>query len=324
MTQIQEAQALAKEIIDYLELSRGSLQELLFKALRVCKLIKDERGQTIFKFETCGYDRNSDGELTKESWDIMKTIGRTYYMTLNKEKKMYAEPRLVSELLNENDILFERMKVASDPQSYGDNMTPFMINTAKNSDERAAITERINHNNNFVNAVKGFLYNYMLNTYNALCYGSIAQNIYENIRATVDSKIAEFCPENTKRFLSVYENLTSNNEEDWANSVNSCRRIIVELANKLYPPQDEPVVKGDKKINVKEENYVNRLVLYIESKSTSETYSNITGAELNYIGQVLDSITKGLNKGTHAVYSKSEAERVVVYTYLLIGDILSL
>lgn len=324
MKKTQEALELSSQILDSIELNEGNIQALILKALRVCRLINDEKGIRIFTFEACGYERDSNGKLTDDAKSIMAMIGRDYY---KKEKEVVKciEPRLIGELVDEKNALIERMKVASDPQNYGDNMTPYMINLAKNTQEREQITRRINHNNNFINAIRGFLYKYILNIYTALNYGNITESIFESVRDKVDFKIASFCPTNIKRFLSVYENLTSENSEDWANAVHSCRRIIIELSNKLYPSKEADVKNNaGKLIKVKEENYVNRLMLYIESKSTSKTFANIIGSELGYIGQVLDSITDGLNKGTHSTYSRDEAKRVVVYTYLLIGDILNL
>ena len=275
MNKQQEALELSKQIIDCIELNSSTLQDILFKALRVCRLIKDENGIQLFTFETCGYEMDSEGKLTKESWKAINTIGRYYYKENQGKRTKYAEPRLVGELSDEVKILNERMRVSSDPQNYGDNMTPYMISLAKNVNERNLITNQISHDNNFINTIKGFLYNYILNIYNALTYGEITQTVFEEMRENVDNKIATYCPENTKKFLSVYENLQSNNSEDWANAVHSCRRIIIELANNLYPPRDEDVVKNGKTIKAKEPNYINRLMLYIESKDGSKTYNNI-------------------------------------------------
>ena len=38
----------------------------------------------------------------------------------------------------------------------------------------------------------------------------------------------------------------------------------------------------------------------------------------------LDSVFLAAQKGSHAVVTKDEADRYVVYTYLVVGDILSL
>ena len=42
------------------------------------------------------------------------------------------------------------------------------------------------------------------------------------------------------------------------------------------------------------------------------------------MGDRLDSIYEAVNKGSHEILNKEEADRYVIYTYLLIGDIVSL
>lgn len=324
MAKQEEKLDLAESIITDLELNRNNLQDILLKALRLCRLIKDEFGEKVFTYETCGYPRDENLKLSNDAWDIINKVERYYYRNEKDKKVKYAEPRLIGELLDENEILKTRLSVTADPTSYGGNMTPHMISVSKNTAERNAITQKFTHNVNFVNTIKGFTYKYILNIYNQLKYGDITESIYESVRNEVDNKIAQICPENTKKFLSVYDNLSSDNNEDWANAVHSCRRIIKELADKLYPPQNKKIDHNGKSIDIGNEKYVNRLMLYIESKKESQTYKNIVVSTLDYIGNSLDAITKGVNKGTHDSFTKYEAQRIVIYTYMLIGDIINL
>ncbi|PFD55851.1 hypothetical protein CN274_24865 [Bacillus thuringiensis] len=133
------------------------------------------------------------------------------------------------------------------------------------------------------------------------------------------------CPEAIQKFISVYENLKSDNDEDWANAVHTCRRIIKDVADSLYPPSNEPIqLPGGKTRKIGEDQYINRLIQYIDSKSTSEKFSAIVGSHLKFIGERLDGVHEAANKGTHAEVTLDEAERYIIYTYLVIGDILSL
>ncbi|RLQ84943.1 hypothetical protein D9754_16530 [Planomicrobium sp. Y74] len=135
----------------------------------------------------------------------------------------------------------------------------------------------------------------------------------------------DISPKSIQKFVSVYENLKSSNNEDWANAVHTCRRIIKEVADVLYPPSDELItLPSGKKIKVGEEQYINRLIQYIESKSDSGSFKAIVGSNLEFIGNRLDGIHNAANKGTHTEVTLEEAERYIIYTYLLIGDILSL
>lgn len=48
------------------------------------------------------------------------------------------------------------------------------------------------------------------------------------------------------------------------------------------------------------------------------------GANLSYIGDRIDSVNNAACKGTHDEIDLNEAKSYVIYTYLLLGDILSL
>jgi hypothetical protein len=127
----------------------------------------------------------------------------------------------------------------------------------------------------------------------------------------------------------VYENLLSENTEDWSNAVHSCRRILQDLADKIFPPQEEDRVKqkGRKKIRIKlgVENYVNRIICFVEDNSASSGFKEIVGSHLQYLGERLDSIFCATQKGSHkTIMSREEADRYVVFTYMIVGDVLSL
>lgn len=165
-------------------------------------------------------------------------------------------------------------------------------------------------------------------TYCSLKFGSIPQNIFEQKRTFVDNKLKELVPEALEKFVSVYDNLLSSKPEDWANAVHSCRRILENIADELYPPTDstvEKIICGKKKrIKLGKDQYVNRLMAFIESKSNSRTFKKIVGSTLGHIGNRLDSVCEAAHKGTHAEIPKDEATTYVIYTYLLMSDILSL
>ena len=159
---------------------------------------------------------------------------------------------------------------------------------------------------------------------NDLKFGDILEDIFSSQKKYVDSKLLEKSPEAIQKFVSVYENLLSGNNEDWANAVHSCRRILKTVANTLYSPSDEDIIKNGKTIKVGNDEYINRLIIYVENKSSSEKFTSIVGTHLKYIGERLDAVYKSSNKGSHSEVSFDEAKRYIIYTYLLLGDILSL
>lgn len=149
-------------------------------------------------------------------------------------------------------------------------------------------------------------------------------SVFSRFRKEADKKLETLAPSILEKLFSVYGNLDSENPEDWANAVHSCRRILVDLADALYPPRKEPAIVGGKEIKVGEEQYINRLVQFIAGKSESKTYKDVVGADLANIGKRLDAINDAVCKGTHTEITKNEASRYIIHTYLLISDIVAL
>ena len=96
------------------------------------------------------------------------------------------------------------------------------------------------------------------------------------------------------------------------------------MADALYPPSDTPIQINGKPIKVGADQYVNRLIQYISSKSNSDTYKDIVGSDLRSIGERLDAVNDAVCKGTHTDITKEEAQRYIIHTYFLISDIISL
>lgn len=182
---------------------------------------------------------------------------------------------------------------------------------------------------NFLVKRKSFLHEYVSNKYYELKYSKVSTDIFSRTRLMVDEHIGKIVPDAMKQFASVYENLTSENTEDWSNAVHSCRRILQNTADVLYPARDDKVIKlpngKEKTIKLGVENYINRLVAYVEEHTDSDSFEKIIGSNISYLGERLDAIYNAANKGTHdTITTKEEADRYVIYTYLIIGDILSL
>lgn len=171
-------------------------------------------------------------------------------------------------------------------------------------------------------------YNYALGVFYELEFGNITEGIFQKRKLLVDKFLSEKLPEAFKKFVSIYENLRSENKENWASAVHSCRCIIKDIADFLYPPSNQEIQVGSgkekRKIKLNEENYIARLKQYIKGKTSSKKFLAVVGSSLEYIGDRIDAIYGASTKGTHSEVSQEEAERYVIYTYLLLGDILSL
>ena len=164
------------------------------------------------------------------------------------------------------------------------------------------------------------IYQYALNTFYQIEFSEVSNNIFDNFRINMDKKLPDILPDAKNMLDSISVNIKSSNSEDWQNAITSCRRLLKEFANAVYPPMK------NKKSNVKldESAYVNRLTEYVKGKSGSKTYSTLIDTHLEFFHKRSMAVFDTTNKGTHKNISHEDAERFVIYTYLLIGDIISL
>jgi hypothetical protein len=163
---------------------------------------------------------------------------------------------------------------------------------------------------------KAWIHGYAAGVYHESQVGALAASVFDRVRARVDPAVAKYLPASSKRLASAYDNLRSQNAEDWANAVHTCRRLLKDLADALYPATADPKYGDDK--------YLNRLTTFVASKSGSDTFAKVVGAQIDYLGNRLDAIHDASNKGSHDEVEREEADRYVLYTYLFIGDVLTL
>ena len=143
----QECTILAEEILKNIELSELPFKSIILKCLRLCRLLNDETGVKLFTYEATGYPINDKGKLTSEAWELCLLSGRRHF---EKDKDgnydEYAFTATISEMEAANEIQSERMKVLSDPTSYGEGFNPYMIEVSKHTKERNNIAVSIKDN----------------------------------------------------------------------------------------------------------------------------------------------------------------------------------
>lgn len=325
----EECLDLANNIIDDFELSRGDIKSRLFKCLRLCRLLGDSKGETLFNYELSGYPQTPNG-IEHIAFDTYCRMSGRIHIEIDpkdKKQKEYASTSLLHSLYAENEALKLKLSSAKDPNISISSSNPNQYITVPqgNKNERGCAVSAIKKNEELISKVEGKLYQYILNIRNVLTYSNVVVDGISSYKNLVDNKLKDICPESIKMFISSYENLNSSNSEDWANAVHSCRRILKEVSDVLYPvPNPDFIVINGKKIKLGDENYINRIVQYISNSIDNNTTKNIVSASLENIGNQIDAIYESANKGTHAKVTKEEAERFVIYTYMIIGDVLSL
>ena len=114
-----------------------------------------------------------------------------------------------------------------------------------------------------LSARTAYLYGYASETFYRLRLSGIADDVFTRNRNRADGLIAALAPDSVQKFVAVHDNLASDNPEDWANAVHSCRRILQDIADIVFP-ETEPQERGGKKIKLGPDNYINRLVSFVD------------------------------------------------------------
>lgn len=74
---ILECTKLSKEILKNFEMSELPINNIILKCLRLCRLMNDTDGISLFQFESSGYTSTPDG-IPLDAWEIAKLAGRVY------------------------------------------------------------------------------------------------------------------------------------------------------------------------------------------------------------------------------------------------------
>lgn len=328
---LKEALEISEEALRNIELSEIPLTNIALKAARIARLLNDHEMRQILEYEVSGYPSDPDG-LEASVYKLAVKAGREFKKRdSDEDAKEYVYTSSIGELEAQISIAEPSLAAAQDREVSVSSANPKqkVFAPSGNWPERKAIRLQLQEDSRRLDSRRAFIYRYLVRTYHELKYSGIADDIFTRTRERVDGLIGDTVPNAVQRITAVYENLRSDNPEDWSNAVHSCRRILQDLADALFPPQDEPRIKqtsgGEKEIKLGKNNYINRLVTFVEDSSDSGRFTEIVGSHLRFIGERLDSVFHAAQKGSHdTIISKEEADRYVIYTYLLVGDILTL
>lgn len=331
---LEEALSLSDEILRNVELGELELSAIALKTSRLARLLNDFDYQRAFEYEASGYPSEPDG-IQPEVWRIAKLGGRVFLdKETDKDKKETLVERAytdsIATLQSAVDLSKSALTAAQDPNVSISSANPHQIlsQPSGNFIERRGIRESVAAATRRLAERRAFVHQYASTKHYELKLSGIADDIFSRRREQVDGSLGTIIPTAIQTLTAIYENLRSENPVDWSNAVHGCRRMLQDLADAISPPTDDRVIEVDGRkqtIKMGADSYINRLISFIECNSKSDRFTSVVGSHLKYIGERLDSIFQAAQKGSHSLIStQEEADRYVVYTYLLIGDILSL
>ncbi len=326
---LNEALVLSETILQNIELTEIPLTQVALKASRLARLLNDYDHQKIFEYEASGYPSDPDG-VPSDVWKLMQKAGRVFFV---KEGEQLVEKAYTASIASFEDTIENgrrRIDAARDPAVSISSANPnqFVSGPIGNALERNQATTAVTQASIRLAARRGFLHSYVSARHYELKFSNVAGDIFSRIRESVDARIGDVVPSAIRKVSAIYENLASDNPEDWSNAVHSCRRLLQDLADALLPPGPDRTIDDGKKqktIKMGADNYINRLICFVQENSGSERFDAVVGSSLGYMGDRLDAVFQAAQKGSHStITSREEADRYVLYTYMIVGDIISL
>jgi len=242
---LREASALSDEVLKNIELSEFPLANIALKASRLARLLNDFETQKIMEYEAAGYPLTPDG-VHPDIYNLAVIAGREYQQKNEKsgEIQNYIYAISIEELEQEVKSTDAALAAARDPDVSVSSANPYQTvwNPAGNKFERDTIRSSAARAQRRLSTRRSFIYSYVLRRHHELRFSGIADDIFSRTREKVDAAIGNRVPDAVQKLAAVYDNLQSENPEDWANAVHSCRRILQDLADSLYPASG-PCVK---------------------------------------------------------------------------------
>lgn len=184
-----------------------------------------------------------------------------------------------------------------------------------NSFERTTIRRDAESRSRILAGYRAKTYDFALGIYNKWSFGSVAETVFEKKRAKVEPILQKIFPDTSLTLNSIEQNLRSSNPEDWKNAVVSCRTLLMDLANILAPVQDPS----------EKDKYINRLKTYVSPKIDSKTKLELLKSYFEELKKRIDYTAKMTQGAAHQSRpSQSDAEDVVLYTYLVISELMQI
>jgi AbiTii len=319
-SRLTEARAIATELLRQIETTDIPVERVLLQAKRLARLLRDGDAQTWLDLETRGYPDEFDPSTLGGCLQYAKAGGRItsggkYYKT--------GLPRLEADCVSEKGQV-ENARVTKATGTAA-NYTVAGATTKMLHDqiEALAVVKKLYLDNvALLYALKASIHNYVTDTLIALEFGDVAQSIFDDLRRDVDTFVRLHSPKAAEKLVAIAERMKEGNTEAYAEALTSCRRLLMTVADSVFPPSDSDWIDGSgKKRKVGSDNYKNRLAAFIESKLTAESTRSILENELEHLCLRLDAVYDKACKGVHADVSVEESRLAIIEAYIFIGEI---
>ncbi|AVY93789.1 hypothetical protein DAI18_06835 [Microvirgula aerodenitrificans] len=321
-SRVAEARSVASALLDDLESSTSQIDAILMRAKRLARIMRDTDAQSWLDFETTGYPESFSFSELGSCRKYAAASGRLNVAT--SKYYWHSLPMLEADATSE-ELLMSTLNPAASINSKAKDFLE------KNATEALMATQlkfqnaqkkNYAHAKSLFASIKSGIHSYATDVYLAIELGDIAQDIFESTRDEIDNFVRVHAPQAAEKLIAINDRMTENSTESRTAALTSCRRLLMTVADSLFPPRDvDWSDAGGRPRKVGVDQYKNRLIAYISENTKSEGNASILESDLAYLAARLDAIYEKTCKGVHVDVTKQEARLAVIHTYLFIGEL---
>ena len=319
-SRLWEAREVASQLLDDMETQEHPVERHLMRAKRIARLLRDTDSQTWLDLESRGYPKDFSISKLGNCLKYAKAGGR---VTEDSKYYLISLPSLEAECLSDKNRVEKAIPMASSGTAEN-----FLVSaaTSKMYEDQIQAINKVKkvylQNVALYSALKAAVHSYVTDTLISLEFGDIAESIFDTLRQQVDTFIRSRSPKAAEKFLMIAERMAEGNTEACAEALTSCRRLLMTVADSLFPPSDSDWIDGTgKKRKVGIDNYKNRLLAFIESSIKSSTTRALIENDLEHLSKRLDAIYEKSCKGVHSDVTIEEARLTIIQAYIFIGEL---
>ncbi len=346
-TILEKALSISDEILNDIENTDLPFEQILLKCKKLARLRDDFDALNWFTAELSGYGKDIEiPGIAREKLEKYAEMSGRFTININPETKQEEKKYWISSVseietdIQTNLIALENLrppaqftpaisKSSFESMYTGPTSSEYVVEKYQDvlnalSQKRYAISELIKNYRSLLSKIKNSVYNYVLNINLQLRFESVTESIFQNTKVIVDKKLAEISPGAMKKFVAAYNRLTSENPEEWSQAMSSCRNVLKEFADHVFPAQKEHYKKKNgEELVVSDDKYKNRLLAFIDM-STSGDKSKFLASRMADLEIRIHTLNDLLSKGTHVGLELQDVRICVLDAYLLLGSLIGL
>jgi len=312
---------LSKTLVDDIELSRLSPEQLLLKAVRLARLVDDQETAIWLKLELNGYYNDATSK------QFMLRFGRIdsadaqygYFQPLAGISGAIASMQTQIQQLRVPDVQFSVSSAnPSEVVTGWGGMTAQTIAKPANDvlQRLQNLTTAVTNMASMRSRVLSAIHDFATRVYYERAFAGLAESIFEKHKTAIDGLLNTNAADVLEKIPAIYDRLTADDQEAISQALNSVRRMIKAFADAIYPPVESAVELNGQKYEIGSDKVLNRIKLFLKERCSSESRCERLNGNLR-------KIHERASVGAHKDVTSEEARALFLQAYLTLGEILS-